>query len=79
MQLNLFITAFVCDVNLPVTLYFLRSRWHLLHAFQIAYRLYLKIFSPFRIFEQLVLSLKHKVNPKIFHCVDDTFFVIQDF
>jgi len=40
---NLFYTVdfvyngFVCDVNSPVALPFVRSRWHLLHAFQFAY------------------------------------------
>ena len=29
--------GFVCNVNSPITLHFVRSRWHLLHAFQFAY------------------------------------------
>jgi len=33
----------------------------------------LKIFSPFRIFEQLVLALKHSC-PEIFHCIEYTFY-----
>jgi len=39
---NLFYTvefiynAFVCNVNSPITLQFVRSGWHLLHAFQFA-------------------------------------------
>jgi len=28
---------FVCNVNSLITLYFVRSRWHLLHAFQFVY------------------------------------------
>ena len=28
--------GFVCNVNSPITLHFVRSRWHLLHAFQFA-------------------------------------------
>jgi len=28
---------FVCSVNSPITLHFIRSRWHLLHAFQFVY------------------------------------------
>jgi len=39
---NLFYTVefvyngFVCNVNSPITLHFVRSRWHLSHAFQFA-------------------------------------------
>ena len=29
--------GFVCNVNSPTTLHFVRSRWHLSHAFQFAY------------------------------------------
>jgi len=29
--------GFVCNVNSSITLHFVRSRWHLLHAFQFAY------------------------------------------
>ena len=29
--------GFVCNVDSPITQYFVRSRWHLLHAFQFAY------------------------------------------
>jgi len=29
--------GFVCNINSPVTLHFVRARWHLLHAFQFAY------------------------------------------
>jgi len=29
--------GFVCNVNSPMTLHFVRSRWHLLHAFKFAY------------------------------------------
>jgi len=38
----------------------------------------LKIFSPFRIFEQLGLALKIRVCPENFHCIEYTFY-IQDF
>jgi len=40
---NLFYTfefvynGFVCNVNSPITLHFVRPRWHLLLAFQFAY------------------------------------------
>ena len=37
---NLFYTVyngFVCNVNSPITLHFVRSRWHFLHASQFAY------------------------------------------
>jgi len=40
---NLFYTVesvyngFVCSVNSSITLHFVRSRWHLSHAFQFAY------------------------------------------
>jgi len=40
---NLFYTVefvyndFVCYVNSPITLHFVRSQWHILHAFQFAY------------------------------------------
>ena len=33
----------------------------------------LKIFSPFRIFEQLSLALKNRVCPEIFHCMEYIF------
>ena len=29
--------GFVCNINSPITLHFVRARWHLLHAFQFAY------------------------------------------
>ena len=29
--------GFVCNINSPITLHFFRSRWHLSHAFQLAY------------------------------------------
>ena len=29
--------GFACNVNSPMALHFVRSRWHLLHAFQFAY------------------------------------------
>jgi len=28
--------GFVCNVNSPITLHFVRTRWHLSHAFQLA-------------------------------------------
>ena len=46
---NLFYTVefvyngFVCNVNSPTTLHFVRSRWHLLHAFQFACNVILAI------------------------------------
>jgi len=39
----------------------------------------LKIFSPFSVFEQLALALKNRVFSEIFHCIDYTLFIIQDF
>jgi len=38
----------------------------------------LKIFSPFRIFEQIAPALKNSVFPEIFHCIECAFY-IQDF
>ena len=40
-----------------------------------------KIFSRFRIFEQLALALKNRDCPEIFHCIEylNIFFAIQDF
>ena len=36
--------GFVCNVNSPITLHFVRSRWHLLHAFQFAFNSGPKVF-----------------------------------
>jgi len=38
----------------------------------------LKYFSPYRISEQLALTLKNRICPEIFHCIGYTFH-IQDF
>ena len=34
----------------------------------------MKIFSPFRIFEQLALALKNRVCPENFHCIEYSFY-----
>ena len=43
-----------------------------------AHTVYWKIFSPFRIFQQLALALRNRVCPEIFHCIEYTSY-IQDF
>ena len=70
--------GFVRDVNLPVTLYFLRSRWHLLHAFQIAYTLYWKLFQRSGFLSNLCLPWKKEFAQKIV-TVLNILFIIQDF
>ena len=39
----------------------------------------LKLFSPFRIFEQLALALKNRVFPENFHCIDYILFTFRIF
>jgi len=51
-HINLFCTiefvynGFVCNVNSPMMLHFVRSRWHLLHAFQFAWNVNSAITFP---------------------------------
>ena len=62
---NLFYTVeivyngFVRKVDSPITLHFLRSWWHLLHAFQFAYALYWNFFHRSGFLSSFALSLKN--------------------